>query len=254
MRYGIGEFSRVESMLRLDLSPEPVVGRLRLEGTEVMSHETIYKWIWKDKKDKKEGGSLWEHLRGARKRRRKRYARKDSRGRLAGETMIGERPAAVETRARTGDWEINTVHGKGKAGVVTIVERRSGLVRIGQLARITVGHTGARTVRLLRREQNPVRTITADNGSEFHGYETIERSLGTKIYFATPHHSWERGTNENTNGLIRQYLPKGMPLEDITQRTCTSIAEILNDRPRKRLGYKTPNEVYYDLSPVALQC
>ena len=215
-----------------------------------MSHETIYKWIWLDRC---RGGTLWEHLRGARKQRRKRYSRYDSRGRLAGKKMIGERPASVERRTRFGHWEIDTVHGKGKPGVVTIVERRSGLVRIGKIKRISMEETAARTVSLLIGEKERVQTITADNGSEFHSYKRIENALDTKVYFATPHHSWERGTNENTNGLIRQHLPKGADLTELSQRECTRIAEKLNNRPRKLLGFKTPNEIYYGISPLALQ-
>lgn len=250
MRLKQDDFTEVERLIRTDFSPEQVVGRLRLEGRPVMSHETVYKWIWKDKKG---GGTLWLHLRGARKQRRKRYAAYDSRGRLAGKKMIGERPVCVEWRSRIGDWEIDTVHGATKAGVVTIVERRSGLVRIGKLQRITKEQTGKRTIRLLLSEKNRVKTITADNGGEFHGYSQIERALDTSVYFATPHHSWERGTNENTNGLIRQYLPKGMPLDDLLQSSCTKIAKTLNNRPRKRLGFKTPNEIYYQLPVVAIQ-
>lgn len=250
MRYGAEEFAPVEELLRMDLSPEQVVGRMRLERRASMSHETIYKWIWLDRR---RGGTLWRHLRGANKKRRKRYGRNDSRGRLAGKRMIGERPAVVERRARLGDWEIDTVHGKGRAGVVTIVERRSGLVRIGKLDRISMDQTATRTVKLLSGEAIQVRTITADNGCEFHSYKRVEKSLGTKVYFATPHHSWERGTNENTNGLIRQYLPKGEDLAGLTQRECTKIAQKLNDRPRKRLKFRTPNEIYYGLPLVALQ-
>ena len=250
MRYGAVAFKAVEARIRLDQSPEQVVGRMRREGLEVMSHETIYKWIWLDKRA---GGTLWKHLRGACKQRRKRYAQKDSRGRLAGKKMIGERPAEVESRARIGHWEIDTVHGSGKPGVVTVVERHSGLVRIGKLKRISMEETKSRTVSLLVKEKGRVETITADNGSEFHNYKKVEAALETQVYFATPHHAWERGSNENTNGLIRQYLPKGSDLRLLTQRTCTSIAEILNNRPRKRLGFRTPNEVYHGLSPVALQ-
>jgi len=250
MRYNEADFRYAEGLVRADSSPEQAVGRMKLEGQPVMSHETLYKWIWRDKKM---GGTLWQHLRGARKQRRKRYAAYDSRGRLAGKKMIGERPAVVERRSRLGDWEIDTVHGTTKAGVVTIVERRSGLVRIGKLKRITKEQTGRRTIRLLLSDKDRVKTITADNGGEFHGYRRIERALDTSVYFALPHHAWERGTNENTNGLIRQYLPKGTPLDDLTQSTCTKIAKSLNNRPRKRLGFKTPNEIYYQLPFVALQ-
>ena len=242
MRFGQDEFTPVEKLLREDLSPEQVVGRLRIERRPAISHETIYKWIWLDRR---RGGTLWEHLRGARKQRRKRYARYDSRGRLAGKKMIGDRPACVEGRARVGHWEIDTVHGKGKPGVVTIVERRSGLVRIGKIKRISMEETATRTVSLLTGEKDRVLTITADNGSEFHSYKRIERSLDTKVYFATPHHSWERGTNENTNGLIRQYLPKGTSMKDLTQAQCDRIAKKLNTRPRKRHSFKTPEEILY---------
>jgi IS30 family transposase len=250
-RFGAQAFASIEDLIRINLSPEQIVGRLRLEGTEVMSHETIYRWIWKDKLA---GGGLWLYLRGARKRRRKRYGRYDSRGRLAGKKMIGSRPASVEKRKRIGHWEIDTVHGQGTACVLTIVERRTGLVRIGALRRATKEQTTRRTIALLGQEAHRVRTITADNGCEFHDYEKIEAALKLDFYFATPHHAWERGSNENTNGLLRQYLPKGSNLAGLTQPQCDRLAAILNNRPRKRLGYKTPNEVYYSRRVVALQC
>jgi IS30 family transposase len=172
---------------------------------------------------------------------------------LAGKRMIGERPAVVERRSRIGDWEIDTVHGPTEAGILTIVERHSGLVRIGKLKRITKEQTEKRTIKLRRREKDRTKTITSDNGGELHRYRRIEKALETNIYFALPHHAWERGTNENTNGLIRQYLPKGMPLDDLAQSTCTQIAKTLSNRPRKHLGFKTPNEIYYQLPVVALQ-
>ena len=125
------------------------------------------------------------------------------------------------------------------------MERKTGLVRIGQIQRATKELTLERTIKLLWAERNRVKTITADNGTEFHNYRDLENILDTQVYFATPHHAWERGTNENTNGLIRQYLPKGTNLNRITQRQCSRIAEQLNNRPRLRLGFKTPNEAYY---------
>ena len=241
-RYGPTEFGPVETLIRQRLSPEQIVGRRTLEGQAVMSHETIYRWIWADKRC---GGTLWRHLRGARKRRRKRYGRHDSRGRLAGKKLIEQRPAVVASRGRIGDWEIDTVHGRGKACVVTVVERKTGLVRIGPIQRATKELTLDRTVKLLWEERQRVKTITADNGTEFHNYRELEDILGTRVYFATPHHAWERGTNENTNGLIRQYLPKGTNLSRLSQQQCDRIAEHLNNRPRLRLGFKTPNEAYY---------
>lgn len=248
-QYGATEFAPVESLIRRRLSPEQIVGRRRLEGQASMSHETIYRWIWRDKRD---GGTLWESLRGARKLRRKRYGRYDSRGRLAGKKTIEQRPAVVERRGRIGDWEMDTVHGSGTACVVTVVERKTGLLRMGPIRRATKEQALDRTVKLLWEERDRVKTITADNGTEFHSYRELESRLDTQVYFAMPHHAWERGTNENTNGLIRQYLPKGTSLSRLTQKQCDSIAEQLNNRPRLRLGFKTPNEVFYN-QPVALQ-
>lgn len=247
LHYGAEQFAPVEVMIREDFSPEQIVGRLRLEGLRAMSHETIYCWIWADKE---RGGTLWRHLRGARKQKRKRYGRYDSRGRLAGKKMIGERPAEVDSRSRFGDWEIDTVHGTGTPCVVTVVERRSGLTRVGKLPTAGAQVTLDRTSEILSSEHHPVRTITADNGSEFHTYKQLEARLNTQVYFATPHHAWERGTNENTNGLLRQYLPKGTSFDNLKQAHCIKIAEKLNNRPRRRLGYRTPNEVYYEQNDI----
>ena len=249
-RYGPAEFAPVERLLRRQYSPDQIVGRWKREGRPVMSHETIYGWIWRDKE---QGGALWRHLRCARKLKRKRYGRYDSRGRLAGKRMISERPAIVQQRVRLGDWEIDTMHGRGKPCLVTVVERKSGLVRIGQLPSWTAPDTLRRTLRLFRANADTVKTITADNGSEFHCYKQLERALRARFYFATPHHAWERGTNENTNGLIRQYAPKQTNLGTLSQRHCNAIAATLNNRPRRRLNYLTPNEVYYSRPPVALQ-
>jgi len=215
-----------------------------------MSHETISKWIWSDKR---RGGTLWKHLRGAKKCRRKRYRSNDSRGRLAGKTMIQQRPAVVESRKRIGDWEIDTVHGRDKACVVTVVELRSGIVRIGGIHWATKEQTLGRTVSRLWDEKERVQTIRADNGCEFRNDKELKSILKTKVYFATPHHAWERGTNENTNGLIWQYLPNGMDLSSVARYRCNLIAEKLNNRPRKRLGLRSLNKVYDLDSFVALQ-
>jgi IS30 family transposase len=241
-RYGPADFVIIERRLQEEWSPEQIVGRHRRKGLPVMSHETIYLYIWAEKA---RGGSLWRCLRGAQKQRRKRYGRNDSRGRLAGKTMIGERPVVVERRTRFGDWELDTVHGRSKACVVTAVERKSGFVRIGKLARATAQATARRTVAILKNEPHPVLSLTADNGTEFHAYKNIEQQLNTRFYFATPHHAWERGTNENTNGLLRQYLPKGTNLDSLTQKQCTRLMRKLNHRPRLRLNFQTPHEVYY---------
>jgi IS30 family transposase len=228
----------VERLLRLWWSPEQIAGRL---GS--ISHETIYVHVWADKR---RGGSLWTHLRQASKKRRKRYGAYDSRGRLAGKRHISDRPEAVEGRVEPGHWEIDTIVGtdRGRHSVVTLVERMTGFVVMGKLERHDAACCAAKVIELVGRERGRVHTITADNGTEFHSYAKVEAATGVTFYFATPHHSWERGTNENTNGLIRQYLPKRTSLAKVTQRDCDRIAASLNSRPRKRLGFQTPEERY----------
>jgi len=233
----------VERYLRLDWSPEQVAGFLRVEGILRISHESIYIHVWHDKAC---GGELWMHLRQATKKRRKRYGAYDSRGRIAGKRHISERPPEVETRCEVGHWEIDTVMGTehGRNSVVTMVERATGYLTMGKLERHCAADAVVRCVELIERHADRVSTITADNGTEFHSYKQIEAATGVDFYFATPHHSWERGTNENTNGLIRQYLPKRTSQAHVTQDDCDAIAAKLNSRPRKRLGYKTPEECY----------
>jgi transposase, IS30 family len=237
------QIGRVETLLCQQWSPEQISGFLRKEREFHISHETIYRHIWKDLK---RGGTLHAQLRGARKRRRKRYGAYDSRGRLAGKRHISERPASVEPRVQLGHWEIDTVMGTGsKHCIVSLVERKSGYLLIGKLKARTQEQTSARTIRLIRQHIDRFKTITADNGTEFHDYESIERATDVPFYFATPHHSWERGTNENTNGLIRQYIPRGVSMTKLDQYQCNAIARQLNRRPRKRLGYRTPEECFY---------
>lgn len=246
MRFGREEIGRVEGLLRQEWSPEQVAGHLCRTGELSISHETIYRHVWRDLR---QGGTLHQHLRCARKQCRKRYGRYDSRGRLAGKRMIGERPASVEKRCRIGDWEIDTMMGQslGESSdcILTLVERKTGYVLIGKLKARTVEQASKATLILMQRHPGKFRTITSDNGTEFHGYRQIEEASRVRFYFATPHHSWERGTNENTNGLIRQYLPKGEAMTQLTQSECDAIAEHLNNRPRKRHGYKTPNQCFH---------
>lgn len=242
-RIGPEVWAAVDRYLRLDWSPEQVSGFLRDERILRISHEAIYVHVWADKRA---GGKLWTHLRQATKRRRKRYGAYDSRGRLAGKRHISERPAHVEERIEVGHWEIDTVMGNehGRNSVLTMVERATGYLVMGKLERHCAADATARCVELIEREGGRVATITADNGTEFHSYKQIEEATGVEFYFATPHHSWERGTNENTNGLIRQYLPKRTSFAHVTQADCDAIAAKLNSRPRKRLGYRTPEECY----------
>jgi IS30 family transposase len=238
------DYKEVRKLLRKDWSPEQITGYLKCEDKRCFSHETIYRYIWRDKRN---GGTLWKHLRCAQKRRRKRYNAYDSRGRLADKRNIAERPIEVETRQTQGHWEIDTVMGKGsKHCIITLVERKTGYTLIGQLNDRTTKSLNKRTIKLMSRMPKQFKTITSDNGTEFHQYKVIEQATDCPFYFANPHHSWERGTNENTNGLIRQYLRKGTTMEGLTQQRCDAIATKLNSRPRKRLGYKTPQECFYE--------
>jgi transposase, IS30 family len=235
----------IEDLIRADLSPEQISGRLALEGVLAISHETIYKHIWTDQLN---CGQLYRHLR-QRLKYRKRYGKYERRGRLPGKRPISERPASVELRTEFGHWEMDTVSGAGSTHcVVTLVERFTGFVLIGLLPDHTKAALNRRVIPMIKRFRHLFKTITVDNGTEFHGYEEIERATGVTVYFATPYHSWERGTNENTNGLIRQYLPKGASMKNLTQSRCNQIAAILNHRPRKRLGFLTPTERLQDLA------
>lgn len=232
------QYEQAIHFIKKDWSPAQVVGRLQ----PTISHESIYQYIWRDKAN---GGELWKHLRQSTKQRRKRYAAYDSRGRLASKRHISERPKSVDERKTRGHWEIDTVMGKGsKHCIVTLVERMTGYTLIGQLDDRTTATLNKRTIKLMSKFDGLFTTITADNGTEFHQYELIEAATDTRFYFANPHHSWERGTNENTNGLIRQYLPKGTSMATLTQAKCNAIARKLNTRPRERLGFQTPEECF----------
>ncbi len=245
-RFGPQDWVIVAKHLKKEWSPEQVSGWLRRKGKLSISHETIYRHIWADKK---RGGSLYVHLRCSSKQRRKRYGRYDSRGRLSGKRPISERPSGALNRSRVGHLEGDTVIGnlRDKHCVLTLVDRKTGYVMIGKLEARTVEATNRRAIELINTAARRTRTITADNGTEFHGYRDIEDATGANFYFAAPYHSWERGTSENTNGLIRQYLPKRTSMTAITQPACDDIARKLNTRPRKRLAYRTPEECYVQI-------
>ena len=242
-RFTPDDWVLVEHLVCLDWSPDQVAGWLSLHDVMSISYETIYLRVWHDKAC---GGELWTHMRQAAKKRRKRRGTYDSRGRLAGKRHISERPSEVEGRRVPGHWEIDTIMGDshGSHSALTVVERVTGYLQMGKLDRHCAADAAARTIELIGRQRDRFKTITADNGTEFHGYGRIEEATGVEFYFATPHHSWERGTNENTNGLIRQYLPKRKSMAKVTQAELEVIAAKLNSRPRKRLGYRTPEECY----------
>ena len=245
LRIDSAAWEAVLYLLKLKWSPEQIACTLSQAGIVRISHETIYRRIWADKKT---GGDLYKHLRGSPKLRRKRYKSKDSRGRLGGKTHISERPEHIELRQEFGHWEIDTVHGATSHCILTLVERASGLTLIGKLNDHTTASTNRRLNKLIARAPQMFKTITADNGTEFHGYAAIEKKWGTKFYFCTPYHSWERGTNANTNGLIRQYLPKKTSMQNLTQQRCDQIARLLNSRPRKRYGFISPIRRAHDIA------
>ena len=228
-RFSAEDMARVSQLLRRRWSAEQVAGVLRNNGTLRISHETIYRRIrW----DKKAGGDLWRYTRIMSKFGRKRYRSHDSRGVLPGKRPISERPAEVETRRRIGHWEGDTVMGNDMHHcVLTLVERKTGYAIIKKLtARTAVEVTRAATS-ALRRHCARFKTLTFHNGTEFHDYARLEQRFPVKIYFATPYHSWERGSNENFNGLLRQYLPKGTCMRNVTQAQCNHIADDVNNRP-----------------------
>ena len=237
------QWSLVAYYIQKKWSPEQIADHLKNHTSFSISHETIYQYILRDKK---RGGTLYTHLRIMPKQRRKRYNSKDSRGVLPGKRHISTRPAEVETRKVAGHWEGDTVIGSDRFHcILTLVERKSGFVVIKKLASRTASLVTAATLEVLKKHGRRFKTLTFDNGTEFHDYASIEADHPVTCYFATPYHSWERGTNENTNGLIRQYLKKGHTMEGVTQADCDYIAHELNTRPRKRHGYKTPRKLYY---------
>ncbi len=232
-----------QARLREDWSPD------QISNHAAISHETVYQRVYADKKA---GGSLWRHLR-CQKQRRKRYGTHDRRGSIPNRQSIEARPAIVDACSRIGDWEADTVIGKNhKQAIVSLVERKSGLTLIRKVERRTADAVSCAMTQLLKPYRRRVHTITSDNGKEFAQHEQVARKLKADFYFAHPYSSWERGSNENTNGLIRQYFPKGMDFTAITQQEINHVMKRLNNRPRKRLGYLTPAQVFFK-SGVALQ-
>lgn len=237
------QFGIVLSLIREKYySPEQASNVLKKKGVLSISHETIYKYIWKNKK---EGGIWYKSLRQSVKRRRKRYNSKDSRGRMSGKRQIEERPIGAINRSRIGHFEVDTVLGKGsKHCILTLVERKTGYLFIKKLKNRTTAEANKAMIEIIKQEQGKIKTITADNGTEFHQYKEVEKATGVKFFFAKPYHSWERGTNENTNGLIRQFIPKGKSMTRLTPERCLIIEKLINERPRKRYDYLTPQELY----------
>jgi IS30 family transposase len=236
-----------EHCIREDWSPEQISGWLKLEKGLSISHEWIYLYIYDDKH---QGGDLHRHLR-CQKIRKKRYGSYDRRGQIKNRVSIDERPDIVDERSRIGDWEVDTVIGRpGGVVLVTLAERKSRLSLIALAANKTAQAVKEALLRLLRPIVDQVHTLTYDNGKEFAYHESISEALNASGFFAHPYHSWERGLNENTNGLIRQYLPKRMDFQPLIQCDIQGIMDKLNNRPRKCLGFKTPNQVFFGINPT----
>ena len=232
------DYALVERLLRAQWSPEQIAGVLRGLNELQISHQTIYRHV---RRNWRSGGDLWQQLRRRYKRRKRHYGL-ERRGRLQGKPMIEDRPCVVEGRQEVGHYEGDTVQGASweKTCVVTVVERATGLLLMGRSPDRTVKSVNTVLIRLLKESPLPVRTLTLDNGTEFHGYREVEAKTGVRVYFARPHHPWQRGTNENTNGLLRQYWPKGASMASLSRHQVDQIAYKLNTRPRKRHGYLSP--------------
>ncbi len=243
-------WQRVEQLLGEDWSPEQISGWLKSQSLQSVSAEWIYQYILDDKA---KGGDLHTHLR-CQKARKKRYGRPDSRGQISNRISIDERPECVDRRERIGDWEIDTVIGQpGGAVLVTAVERKTRFSVIALAPNKTAQAVKSALLDGLIPLASRVETMTYDNGKEFALHADIAQQLTAQGYFAHPYHSWERGLNENTNGLIRQYLPKGSSFDNLTQNDLNNIREKLNNRPRKCLDFKTPNQVFLGIDiPIAL--
>jgi IS30 family transposase len=239
----------VELLLRQQWSPEQIAGRLKLEQRPTVSHERIYLYIYADKR---RGGRLYQHLR-SQKKQRKRYGGHARRAQIPNRISIEQRPAIVACKGRLGDWEADTIIGARHQGaILSCTERKSKLTLLRKLKSKEAQEVKRNCIELLAPCADLVHTITVDNGKEFSDHRDIARLLQTEIYFAHPYASWERGLNENTNGLIRQYFPKKYDFGQVSQEDVQRVAARLNNRPRKTLGYRTPNEVFFKHLLVAL--
>lgn len=235
----------IDSLLRLDFSPEQISGHLRRIGIYSVSHEWIYQHILADKAV---GGDLWKHLRRSNKKRRKRYGKQDRRGSIPNRISIDKRPAIVMRKIRIGDWEIDLATGKGHSGYLVVAVERKSMQTLIKLIPDKKAETVTKAIiEMLMPYRSYIKTITIDNGKEFSNHEEIARELKTRVYFAHPYSAWERGLNENTIGLIRQYFPKNKSLDNIDSREVEFVQNKLNMRPRKTLKFRSPNEVFFNV-------
>lgn len=225
-----------------DWSPEQIAGYLALHENRQISHEAIYQFVWADKEA---GGDLWTHLRHSQKKHKKRYGTNDRRGQIKDRVSIEARPAIVNNNERIGDWELDTIIGAKHQGVlVSAVERKSKFSCLEYVPSKDAKLVAQVVIDRLLPFRGRVLTITVDNGKEFAFHQTITEQLGATVYFAHPYRSWERGVNENTNGLIRQYFPKKHDFRTITKNDLLLVENRLNNRPRKTLNFKKPQELF----------
>ncbi|MCC5014859.1 MULTISPECIES: IS30 family transposase [unclassified Legionella] len=237
----IEEFVR-EHLLK-DWSPDQISGYAKKHNLFMISHERIYQYVLQDKK---QGGKLYLHLRHQSKKYRKRYGSPKRNSPIKNRIFIDDRPKIVDSKTRVGDWEIDTIIGKNrKEAIITLVERVSKMTLCKKINSRKAAVTRDATISILKPFDTRVFTITGDNGVEFAEHEAISQNLAAQFYFAHPYASWERGLNENTNGLIRQYLKKGSDFKYVTDKDIYLIMDKLNSRPRKNLGYATPNEIFF---------
>lgn len=248
-RIGTERWEYVEKRLTEEQwSPEQIAGRMRHDGLKPISHEGIYQYILRDKA---KGGSLHTHLRHKFRSYRRRGSPRERRGRIPNQRMIGTRPHVVEERTRFGDYEMDTVIGRPSGEtLVTIVERRSRHTLVLKAADKSALAVTTAIVTALLPYRGSIHTLTYDNGKEFANHAFIDGVLGGTGYFANPYHSWERGLNENTNGLIRQYFPKRTDFGKVTESEVHEVQDKLNNRPRKCLGWRTPNEIISDQAAI----
>ena len=240
--------SYVKKKLSLQWSPEQISKTPCEEGLEMVSPERIYQYIIEDKK---QGGELYKNLR-RKKRYRKRLGNQDNRGKIKDRISISERPKEVEQKVRIGDFEVDLVIGSNhKGAIVTINERKTGFTKVRKVNSKNAVEVAQAIVKVLTPYKQICKTITADNGKEFAEHKYISKMLDIDFYFADPYCSWQRGANENYNGLLRQYFPKKSSFDKITWREVKKVEKLLNQRPRKRLGFKSPLEELNLLTKVA---
>jgi IS30 family transposase len=235
----------VDNKLQLDWPPEAIAARLKIDypGDRLMriSAETIYRWVYLDAR---QGGDLRSHLRRRHPKRRQQKRYGSGRRFIPGRVSIDQRPAIVATRERLGDWEGDTVEGaKGTGALATHVERKSRYLVAVKLADKKAATMNAQSIEAFLKLPEHIRlTLTVDNGREFSRFKELEAETGLSVYFADPYAAWQRGTNENTNGLLRFYFPKGMNFQEVTDEELEAAVERINHRPRKCLNYQTPHE------------